>query len=57
MGDALLTHEGDGYDTYDQTLFYAVRLSSLSLVEQCLHARTPAPLCKLFAWAAKQRVT
>ncbi len=26
MGDALLTHEGDGYDTYDQTLFYAVRL-------------------------------
>jgi hypothetical protein len=24
-GDVLLTHEGDGYDTYDATLFYAVR--------------------------------
>jgi hypothetical protein len=35
MGDALLTHEGDGYDTYDQTLFYAVRLAA-----QCEHGNT-----------------
>jgi hypothetical protein len=34
MGDALLTHEGDGYDTYDQTLFYAVRAAA---AQRALH--------------------